>query len=94
MGSASGNLSRRSLCAGAISLLPAAAALLSAPLLSGCANTPATRQSSDAGSEPSTGSTFAFDTDCTFTVYGDDSAPALLAKECARYDKLVNLYDE
>ena len=94
MGSASGNLSRRSLCAGAISLLPAAAALLSAPLLSGCANTPATRQSSDAGSEPSTGSTFAFDTYCTFTVYGDDSAPALLAKECARYDKLFNLYDE
>ena len=94
MGSASGSLSRRSLCAGAISLLPAAAALLSAPLLSGCANTPATRQSSDAGSEPSTGSTFAFDTYCTFTVYGDDSAPALLAKECARYDKLFNLYDE
>lgn len=94
MGSASGNLSRHSLCAGAISLLPAAAALLSAPLLSGCANTPATRQSSDAGSEPSTGSTFAFDTYCTFTVYGDDSAPALLAKECARYDKLFNLYDE
>lgn len=94
MGSASGNLSRRSLCAGAISLLPAAAALLSAPLLSGCANTPATQQSSDAGSEPSTGSTFAFDTYCTFTVYGDGSAPALLAKECARYDKLFNLYDE
>ncbi|WP_419005535.1 FAD:protein FMN transferase [Collinsella stercoris] len=94
MGSTSGNLSRRSLCAGAISLLPAAAALLSAPLLSGCANTPATQQSSDAGSEPSTGSTFAFDTYCTFTVYGDGSAPALLAKECARYDKLFNLYDE
>ena len=94
MGSASGSLSRRSLCAGAISLLPAAAALLPAPLLSGCANAPATRQSSDAGSEPSTGSTFAFDTYCTFTVYGDDSAPALLAKECTRYDKLFNLYDE
>ena len=42
---------------------------------------------------PATSSTFAFDTYCAFTVYGDDAAPALLARECARYDALFDLYD-
>lgn len=40
------------------------------------------------------GSTFAFDTYCTFTVYGDATAPAKLASACARYDDLFDLYDE
>lgn len=39
------------------------------------------------------GSTFAFDTYCTFTVYGDSAAPAKLAKASARYDELFDLYD-
>lgn len=43
---------------------------------------------------PVTGSTFAFDTYCSFTVYGDDAAPAKLSAACARYDALFNLYDE
>ncbi|MBE6469825.1 MAG: FAD:protein FMN transferase [Coriobacteriaceae bacterium] len=43
---------------------------------------------------PVTGSTFAFDTYCSFTVYGDDTAPAKLSAACARYDALFNLYDE
>lgn len=43
---------------------------------------------------PVTGSTFAFDTYCSFTVYGDDDALAKLTAACARYDALFNLYDE
>lgn len=43
---------------------------------------------------PYTGSTFAFDTFCTFTVYGDDAALAKLTEACARYDALFDLYDE
>lgn len=42
---------------------------------------------------PVTSSTFAFDTYCTFTVYGDGTAPAKLASACARYDKLLSAYD-
>lgn len=42
--------------------------------------------------QPTSSSTFAFDTYCTFTVYGDDTAPAKLAQACARYDKLFDLY--
>ena len=44
--------------------------------------------------KPVTGSTFAFDTYCTFTVYGDDSALAKLSDTCQRYDALFDLYDE
>lgn len=43
---------------------------------------------------PVNGSTFAFDTYCSFTVYGDPDALALLSEECARYDALLNAYDE
>lgn len=42
----------------------------------------------------SSGSTFAFDTYCTFTVYGDDSALATLSQECARYNRLFDLYND
>ena len=45
-------------------------------------------------STPYSGSTFAFDTYCTFTVYGDEAAPAKLAQACTRLDGLFNLYDE
>lgn len=43
---------------------------------------------------PVTGSTFAFDTYCSFTVYGNDDALAKLTAACTRYDALFNLYDE
>lgn len=43
--------------------------------------------------EPATGSTFAFDTYCTFTVYGDSAAPAKLSQACARYHQLFDLYN-
>lgn len=59
--------------------------------LAGCARTTGAGR---ADAEPVTGSTFAFDTYCTFTVYGDDAAPAKLARACARYDALFDLYDE
>ena len=64
-------------------------------LLTGC-NGPelAERLTGQADSKPYGSSTFAFDTYCTFTVYGDSAAPAKLAKACARYDKLFNLYDD
>lgn len=42
---------------------------------------------------PTTSSTFAFDTYCSFTAYGDDTAPAKLAQACAHFDQLFNLYD-
>lgn len=83
----------------ALRLLTAAGALgvgatLGASGLTGCAATPqAKRGTSDTAAEPATSSTFAFDTYCTFTVYGDDAAPALLARACARYDALFDLYD-
>ena len=44
--------------------------------------------------KPATGSTFAFDTYCTFTVYGDDSALAKLSNACQYYDALFDLYNE
>ena len=83
----------------ALRLLTAAGALgvgaaLGASGLTGCAATPQAKQgTSDTAAEPATSSTFAFDTYCTFTVYGDDAAPALLARACARYDALFDLYD-
>lgn len=84
-------LSRRALLA-----LIALAAPSTAAALSACQNsnaTDASRDQANADAEPSTSSTFAFDTYCTFTVYGDTTAPALLARECARYDELFDLYD-
>lgn len=64
------------------------------PLLAGCAAGGDRKDAGDAdATAPATSSTFAFDTYCTFTAYGDDAAPALLAKACARYDALFDLYD-
>ncbi len=64
------------------------------PLLAGCAAGGDREGAGDAdATAPATSSTFAFDTYCTFTAYGDDAAPALLAKACARYDALFDLYD-
>ena len=83
-------LSRRALLALAALAAPSAAALTA------CQSSDATdapRDQANAEAEPSTSSTFAFDTYCTFTVYGDATAPALLARECARYDELFDLYD-
>ena len=76
-------ISRRDLmCGGTCSVL--------ALMLSGC-----TQPKSDASAaKPITGSTFAFDTYCTFGVYGDDTAPARLADACAHFDALFDLYDE
>lgn len=75
-------LSRRSLICGA-----ACSAL--APMLHRCA-----RPDAPAKAKPVTGSTFAFDTYCTFGVYGDDAAPARLADACSHFDSLFDLYDE
>ncbi len=58
-------------------------------MLSGCA-----RPDAPAPKKPVTGSTFAFDTYCTFSVYGDGAAPARLADACAHFDSLFDLYDE
>ena len=44
--------------------------------------------------KPATGSTFAFDTYCTFTVYGDNTALSKLSDACQRYDALFDLYKE
>ena len=44
--------------------------------------------------KPATGSTFAFDTYCTFTVYGDDTALAKLNDACQRFDTLFDLYND
>lgn len=63
-----------------------------AALTAGCSSQDGT--GGDSGQEPATSSTFAFDTYCTFTVYGDATAPALLARECARYDGLFDLYSD
>ena len=87
-------LSRRRALTAIACALAAAGGALGAPLLSGC--TPqdvidAARGTDDV--EPATSSTFAFDTYCTFTAYGDDSAPAALARACARFDALFDLYD-
>lgn len=84
MGRAKGTpISRRGLmCGGTCSILTL--------MLSGC-----TQPRTDASAaKPVTGSTFAFDTYCTFGVYGDDTAPARLADACAHFDALFDLYDE
>lgn len=84
MGRAKGTpISRRGLmCGGTCSTLTL--------MLSGC-----TQPKTDASAaKPVTGSAFAFDTYCTFGVYGDDTAPARLADACAHFDALFDLYDE
>lgn len=78
-------ISRRSAIVAAVAGIGGAAAL------TGCS--PASPAPSDRPSDATTSSTFAFDTFCTFTVYGDDEAPAKLSAACARYDKLFDLYD-
>lgn len=80
-------LTRRALCAGAALSLPAL-------LLAGCSGNGRKPRQGASGAEASTGSTFAFDTYCTFTVYGDSGAPAKLSQACARYDALFDLYNE
>ncbi|MDO4596493.1 MAG: FAD:protein FMN transferase [Coriobacteriaceae bacterium] len=71
-------------------MLALAGALLgAAPLAtSGCARDRVERTKD----RPATGSTFAFDTYCTFTVYGDDTAVGALTRACAHYDRLFDLY--
>ncbi len=65
-------------------LMHGSACSVIALMLSGC-----TRPKTDASAaKPVTGSTFAFDTYCTFGVYGDDTAPARLADACAHFDAL------
>lgn len=84
-----GGVTRRGLMAGA-------AASAGGMLFSGCSGTErgiAPEPNGGGASQSSEGATFAFDTYCTFTVYGDDGAPAKLAQACARYDKLFDLYD-
>lgn len=77
--------------------MAAAAALAGGMTCTGCSGMKRGRAvgaRGDVTPQPITGSTFAFDTYCTFTVYGDDGAPAKLSQACARYDKLFDLYDE
>lgn len=80
---------------GAISA--AASTTLAAACLIGCSGNsqnPAQTDAQHAGSNKSaSGSTFAFDTYCTFTVWGDDAALSKLSAECSRYDELFDLYD-
>lgn len=89
-------ISRRRLLASAARLGALGAAGLAgasgiAAALAGCGPLGAGR---GASGQPVSSSTFAFDTYCTFTVYGDDSVPADLARDCARYTGLFDLYDE
>lgn len=79
-------ISRRDLCA-------SLAASIGAMHLGGCSRQNKAPHVADLSAKPFTGSTFAFDTYCTFTIYGDESAPAKLAQACTRYDGLYNLYD-
>ena len=74
--------------------LAAVASAASALALGGCsAQDLVDAASGRAEAKPASGSTFAFDTYCTFSVYGDDGALAKLSKACARYDALFDLYD-
>ena len=73
----------------------AGTAFLGAGALAGCgrggaAGSDATRDATS----PATGSTFSFDTYCTFSVYGDDSALSKLGDACQRFDALFDLYDD
>lgn len=92
-------LSRRTLLArgGGLAALLGRCALASGVLLpaltaTGCSD--ATGREAHQNGEPYTGSTFAFDTFCEFTVYEDEEAVAELGRLCARYDSLFDLYDE
>lgn len=81
-------LSRR----GALAALAALAAGACTLPLAGC-NDAGTSVSASSKDAPANGSTFAFDTYCSFTVYGDDTALARLSEACAHYDALFNGYD-
>ena len=71
----------------------ASIATLVAAGLAGCSkSTNQTSASQGDSSKPATGSTFAFDTYCTFTVWGDDTALSQLSAACAHYDELFDLY--
>lgn len=84
MGRAKGTpISRRGLMHGSVCSVLAL-------MLSGCTQP----RAGASAAKPGTGSTFAFDTYCTFSVYGDDAAPARLADACAHFDALFDLYDE
>ena len=92
-------LSRRTLLArgGGLAALLGRCALASGTLLpvaaaTGCNDV--TDREAHQGDEPYTGSTFAFDTFCEFTVYEDEGAVAELGRLCSRYDSLFDLYDE
>ena len=73
-------------------LLAATCALPGAALLHGCANNGLNNVLGTDASKPANGSTFAFDTYCTFTVYGDEQALAKLAQACIHYDQLFDPY--
>ena len=64
---------------------------LAATFLQGCSSSGGSRKTA-AQAQPSTGSTFAFDTYCSFTVYGDDGALAKLTDACAHYHALFDAY--
>lgn len=85
-------LSRRSVIS-----IAASTAALAVSALAGCSNGPkGPAHAADAqtdSSKPVNGSTFAFDTYCTFTVWGDDDALSQLSAECARYNELFDLYN-
>lgn len=75
-------------------LFAAAGSLASALALAGCSGQDlADTLFGHREAQAYAGSTFAFDTYCTFTVYGDQTAPAKLASACSRFDKLFDLYD-
>ena len=90
--------SRRALIRRAGVLAAAGAGVLIVPALAGCARNGSgagsQSQAAPAAGDPYTGSTFAFDTFCQFTVYEDEGAIAELGRLCNRYDKLFDLYDD
>ena len=79
---------RQAVCAAA-----STAALVTAGLAGCSKNTNQTSASQEDSSKPATGSTFAFDTYCTFTVWGDDTALSQLSAACAHYNELFDLYN-
>lgn len=89
-------LTRRGIISAAASTALAAAGLIGC---SGPSQNPAqtgahqTSAQQAGPSKPVTGSTFAFDTYCAFTVWGDDDALSQLSAECSRYDGLFDLYN-
>lgn len=73
-------------------LLATAATLPGVALLHGCTNAGLGSPLGTDAAAPANGSTFAFDTYCTFTVYGDEQALAKLAQACTHYDELFDSY--